>query len=64
MDANPFEKYRNPDPRCVYPFTPGNLGYCWSYAHHVDGTDGFKNTDNFCPGCEFWEPGESESEAK
>ena len=46
--------YRNPDKRCTYPFTPDPLGYCWSYANHVDGTERFEDMDKICPGCEFW----------
>lgn len=47
----PFDKYRNPDPRCRYPFTPDPAGYCWSYAHHVDGTAGFENMQAICAMC-------------
>ena len=50
-----FDKYRNPDPRCGYPFTPDPCGYCWSYAHHVDET-GCKDMDKICPRCELWAP--------
>ena len=50
-----FDKYRNPDPRCGYPFTPDPCGYCWSFAHHVDGT-GCKDMDKICPRCELWTP--------
>jgi len=52
-DPNPFVKYRNPDRRCTYPFTPDPVGYCWTYAHHVDGTPGFENPE--CVGCECFE---------
>jgi hypothetical protein len=48
-----FDKYRNPDPRCGYPFTPDPCGYCWSFAHHVDGT-GCIDMDKICPRCELW----------
>ena len=47
-------KYKNPDKRCKYPFTCDPLGYCWSYAHHVDGTPSFENMDSICPSCELW----------
>ena len=33
---SPFDKYRNPDPRCTYPWEPGPVGYCASYACAVD----------------------------
>ena len=49
---SPYDKYRNPDPRCRYPFTPDPVGYCWSYAHHVDGT----KKELTCDTCEFWRP--------
>lgn len=47
-------KYKNPDPRCEYPFTPDAAGYCWSYAHHVDGTKGYKHMKRKCLHCEMW----------
>jgi hypothetical protein len=52
-----FGKYRNPDKRCQYPFEPNPLGYCWSYAHHVDGVDEkFRDIESICrSGCMFWE---------
>ena len=46
--------YKNPDKRCDYPFTCGPLGYCWSFAHHIDGTKGYEDMDKICPGCECW----------
>jgi len=46
--------YRNPDARCTYPFTPDPVGYCWAYAHHVDGNPKFADMDKICPGCECW----------
>jgi len=52
----PFEKYNNPDPRCDYPFESCGAGYCWSYAHHVDGNPAFKDMEKVCPGCECWFP--------
>jgi len=51
-----FEKYRNPDKRCGYPFTPDPCGYCWSYAHHVDDTEGYEDMERICPGCELFTP--------
>ena len=54
-DCSVFDKYRNPDPRCGYPFTPDPCGYCWSYARHIDGT-GCKDMDEICPRCEMWTP--------
>jgi len=46
--------YKNPDSRCKYPFICEPLGYCWSYAHHVDGTEGYDDMSKICPLCEFW----------
>lgn len=51
-----FEKYRNPDPRCTYPFTPEPCGYCWSYANHVDGDKAFKDMSTICPTCDLFKP--------
>lgn len=51
---NPYEKYRNPDPRCTYPFTPDPVGYCWGYACHVDGNEKFADMMSRCVGCECW----------
>ena len=47
------EKYRNPDPRCKYPFEPKFAGYCWGYANHVDGEPGFEKFT--CEGCDMWQ---------
>ena len=55
-DTHQLDKYRNPDPRCAYPFTPDTFGYCWTYAHHVDGSSGFDVLK--CGGCEFFKPEE------
>ena len=49
-----INSYKNPDKRCSYPFTCDPLGYCWSYAHYVDGNEKFKNIKNICKNCEFW----------
>jgi hypothetical protein len=49
-----WEKYRNPDKRCAYPWGPGGAGYCWSFANHVDGDKKFKDLSTICPGCEMW----------
>jgi RecJ-like exonuclease len=49
---NPYEKYRNPDKRCHYPFQP--IDYCWSYAGLVDKRATEKEIEQFCKGCEFW----------
>jgi hypothetical protein len=46
--------YKNPDPQCHYPFEPNPVGYCWSYAHHVDGTPGFEEMSKICPGCDMF----------
>lgn len=44
-------KYRNPDPRCRYPFAPKPLCYCWGYALCVDE----KSPPPSCVSCEYWE---------
>lgn len=49
-----YNKFKNPDKRCTYPFTPDIAGYCWSYAHHIDGTKGWENIENICLKCEYW----------
>lgn len=54
MTAKDFEKYKNTDPGCTYPFEPDPLGYCWSYAHHTDGNPAFKNMKKICEGCELY----------
>ena len=62
MDKN---KYKNPDPRCKYPFTPDPVGYCWSYANYIDGAKDFEDMSKRCPDCEYWKettmtPGQKE----
>ena len=54
-------KYQNPDKRCSHPpardtkkKTWSAAGYCWSYAHHVDGDKKFKDMEKICRGCELW----------
>jgi hypothetical protein len=48
--------YYNPDTRCaIRPTDPDPLGYCWSYAHHVDKTPGYEDMGKICPGCEFYQ---------
>jgi hypothetical protein len=46
--------YENTDPRCTYPFTPDPLGYCWSFAHHIDKTKGYEDIEEICKNCECW----------
>ena len=48
-----IEKYKNPDPRCTYPFEPCGAEYCWGYAVSVD--KGEPRQEESCRGCEFWE---------
>lgn len=50
-----YKKYRNPDKRCKYPFTAEPLGYCWSYANHVDGDEKFQDMEAICKTCDLWE---------
>ena len=50
-------QYCNPDSRCKYPYMPYDcLDYCWSYAHHIDGTAGYEDMEAICSRrpCEFW----------
>ena len=49
-----INSYRNPDKRCTYPFTCDPVGYCWSYATHVDGNEKYKDIESICKGCEMW----------
>lgn len=49
-----FIKYRNSDDKCTYPFTPDPLGYCWSFAHHIDKTKGYEDMEKICKNCECW----------
>ena len=51
-----FNRYKNPNPRCSYPFTPDPVGYCCSYACHVDGDPKFKDLEAICKGCEEFNP--------
>jgi hypothetical protein len=55
-----FNKYRNPDHRCKYPFEACPTGYCWSFANHVDmkivDGEGDEDMDDICCGCEFFKP--------
>jgi hypothetical protein len=46
--------YQNPDPRCTYPFDCSPLGYCWSFAYHIDGDTKYDDMTKICPGCECW----------
>jgi len=48
-------KYDNPDPSCHHPRTPEceAINYCWTFAHHVDGTLGYENLEERCKTCEF-----------
>ncbi len=55
------DKYENDDPRCTQPYSPAALDYCWSYAHHVDGSPGYADLKARCHGCEFWKPEEKPS---
>ena len=52
------EKYKNPDPGCHAPYSPGD--YCWSYACHVDGEEKYKDMTAICRRCEYYNEGESE----
>lgn len=61
-------RYKNPDPRCRYPWDESIVGFCWSYAHHADHQPGFEDMVAICEGrcrapgknntetCECWKP--------
>lgn len=53
-----FEKYRNPDRRCTYPFEPCAAGYCWGYANFVDGNKPWADRpmEKNCQRCDMWAP--------
>lgn len=54
-DLPPAHRYGNPDRRCQYPNVPAHgADYCWSYAHHVDGTEGYEDMEAICVNCEYW----------
>jgi len=53
--ASHLLKYYNPDPRCRVCPDPHPLGYCWTYAHHVDGNPKYPDMEVICPGCEEWD---------
>jgi len=54
--AEKYEKYRNPDPRCQYPFEPDIFGYCWTWATYTDGLKRARRSPigEICAGCEYW----------
>lgn len=56
VTAKDFRKYKNPDTHCEYSFTAEPVGYCFSYAHHVDGTPGFEDLIERCRYCDCWNP--------
>lgn len=49
-----FSQY-SPPKWCAYPFENDPLGYCWSWANHIDGQrkEFEKARDGFCKGCEL-----------
>ncbi len=59
-----LKSYRNDDPRCRYPWTLSNVGYCWGFACWIDykkGLTDMKNkykvdsSDIFCRDCNYWQ---------
>lgn len=44
--------YQNYDRRCG--LLANGIDYCWSYAHHVDGTEGYEEMLPICRGCDCW----------
>ena len=51
---NVYEKYRNKNKACKYPFEPDALGYCWGYAQYVDMKATKKEIIKLCKKCEYW----------
>lgn len=49
-----YTKYKNPDPRCTYPFGNRPLGYCWGYANYVEGRPGYVDLKRICETCPYW----------
>lgn len=49
--------YQNPDRRCQ--LRAQGEDYCWSYALHVDGHDGFEDLESACRDCDLWEPADN-----
>lgn len=52
---SPYDKYRNDDKRCHYPFEQCGVGYCWGYATMVDGNSKYESVERLCRFCECWE---------
>ena len=52
-----YLKYRNPDPRCTYPFDAEPCGYCWSYAVIIDLGGSQRTQLAGCRHCECWKEG-------
>jgi len=44
-------EYRNPDSRCLYPFSSDLFKYCWGYACHVIEK---KKGKYDCKECSYW----------
>ena len=51
-----LKSYRNPDPRCSFPWEPKYEGFCRAYADYIDGHAwvGIPGEKGFCKKCEFW----------
>ncbi|MFH1614897.1 MAG: hypothetical protein ABIG61_07425 [Planctomycetota bacterium] len=49
-----INSYRNTDRRCTYLFTCKPLGYCWSYAWHIDDKTSDEDMEKMCKGCDMW----------
>lgn len=57
-----YAKYANPNPHCHYGMDPTAVGYCWSYAHHVDGNPAYKNMKWICYKCSMYAKNRSMAE--
>jgi len=54
FEEEKYLKYKNPDPRCHYPFSPQPFGYCLSYRKDVDDGSPKAGTFQECEGCPYW----------
>ncbi len=61
-DPTPSEKYRNPDPRCGYPWADDFSEYCLSYACHIGGEERYRDMEGICPGCKYFTPAKPPTE--
>lgn len=51
---NPFLKYKNPDPRCTYPFDAEMCEACTFFVFKIDVAPIKNITEEECPKCKYW----------